>query len=250
MKPMHDRSLSGKLAVIAAFAVSMAFLEAAVVVYLRELYYPDGFGFPLVAMDPVLALTEFLREAATMVMLVSIGLLLERRPVAVFAVFLVSFGLWDIFYYVFLKCLLGWPGSLLTWDILFLIPVLWVGPVIAPILNTLVMIALGCLILFYSGKGLNAGLSLTEWILLIAGALLVFVSYTEEFARYIMNHLQAGGFFSKDNQKLVSQLSVQFVPLQFRWWLFLSGYLAHLIVLCLYTRRIRVLRRSSFSLPG
>ena len=28
------------------FAVSMGFLEAIVVVYIRELYYPDGFRFP------------------------------------------------------------------------------------------------------------------------------------------------------------------------------------------------------------
>ena len=45
-----------------------------------------------------------------------------------FGYFLLSFGIWDVFYYVFLKVLIGWPESLLTWDVLFLIPLTWVGP--------------------------------------------------------------------------------------------------------------------------
>ncbi|MDD5506888.1 MAG: hypothetical protein PHD25_00985 [Bacteroidales bacterium] len=236
---MHNRTLTAKLAVVTAFAVSMAFLEAAVVIYLRALYYPGGFAFPLVEMDPTLALTEFLREAATMVMLVSIGLLLERKPVNVFAVFLIAFGIWDIGYYVFLKCLLGWPYSLLTWDILFLIPVMWVGPVIAPVLNSVTMIGLGWLILHFSCRGLNPGLSRTEWILLIGGAMLVYCSFTEEFTRYLLDHLPAGGIFGKENRKLASQLSVQFIPTHFHWWLFLTGFLAHLIAIVHYILRIR-----------
>ena len=51
-----------------------------------------------------------------------------------FAGFVVVFGVWDIFYYVFLRVLVTWPASLLDWDILFLIPLPWVGPVLAPVL--------------------------------------------------------------------------------------------------------------------
>lgn len=247
---MHNRTLTAKLTVIAAFAVSMAFLEAAVVIYLRALYYPGGFAFPLVEMDPTLALTEFLREAATMVMLFSIGLLLERKPLTVFAVFLISFGIWDIFYYVFLKCLLGWPSSFLTWDILFLIPVMWVGPVIAPVLNSVIMTGLGGLILLFSGKGTNPSLSKPEWILLIGGAVLVYFSYTEEFTRYLLDHISASEIFRKENRKLVSQLSVQFIPQHYQWWLFLSGYLAHLIAVIHYFLRIRKIRQSTLSVKG
>ena len=47
---------------ISLFAIGMAFLESAVVVYLRALYYPEGFVFPLKTMDSTLALTELLRE--------------------------------------------------------------------------------------------------------------------------------------------------------------------------------------------
>ena len=33
------------------YAVAMGYLEAAVVVYLRAIYYPEGFSFPLKPMD-------------------------------------------------------------------------------------------------------------------------------------------------------------------------------------------------------
>jgi hypothetical protein len=32
---------------LAVFSMAMGYLESAVVVYLRKLYYPDGFKFPL-----------------------------------------------------------------------------------------------------------------------------------------------------------------------------------------------------------
>ena len=175
-----------------------------------------------------------------MVMLISIGFLLGRRPVEVFAIFLISFGIWDIFYYVFLKCLISWPSSFLTWDILFLIPVLWVGPVIAPILNSLVMVALGYLILLFSGRNVNPNLSKTEWIFLIGGAALVYISYTEEFTRYLRDHLPAEG---------IRQLSTRFIPQYYRWWLFLSGFFLHIAAIIHYTVRIRRLTRSILSPP-
>ena len=34
------------------YAVAMAYVESAVVVYLRALYYPQGFDFPLAPMPP------------------------------------------------------------------------------------------------------------------------------------------------------------------------------------------------------
>lgn len=117
---------------ITAFAVAMGFLEATVVVYLRAIYYPTGFTFPLVSMAPQLVVAELLREAATLVMLLAPAALLSRNRLERFAWFCWAFAVWDLFYYVFLKVLLGWPESLLTWDVLFLLPTVWVGPVLAP----------------------------------------------------------------------------------------------------------------------
>jgi hypothetical protein len=104
------------------FGISMGFLETSVVVYLREILYPNGFDFPLSMFPKHLALTEILREAATVIMLVAVGIFTGRTRTEKFGFFIFTFAVWDIFYYVFLKALLNWPESLLTWDILFLIP--------------------------------------------------------------------------------------------------------------------------------
>ncbi|MCK6459543.1 MAG: hypothetical protein L6Q95_06570, partial [Planctomycetes bacterium] len=105
----------------AVFAAAFGVIEGAVVVYLREIYYPEGFSFPLKEMAPRILATELVREAATIVLLLAAAMLAERRPVRRFAVFAFCFGVWDITYYLALKALLGWPPSLLTMDILFLI---------------------------------------------------------------------------------------------------------------------------------
>jgi hypothetical protein len=89
--------------------------------------------------------TELVREFATILMLAAVGVIAGRRGWRSFAYFLVAFGFWDIFYYVWLKVLLDWPASVTDWDILFLIPLPWIGPVIAPVLISLLMIVCGWL---------------------------------------------------------------------------------------------------------
>ena len=137
-----------RLLVLAVFALAMAFVESAVVVYLRGLFYPDGFYGTLAAFPVFYYGTEVFREAATIIMLASVAVLAARRGWwERAAYFLFCFGLWDIFYYVWLYALLGWPPSLLTTDVLFLIPVPWVAPVVAPVVASVVMIAASLCIL-------------------------------------------------------------------------------------------------------
>src|SRR5260370_7926441 len=83
------------------------------------------------------------REAATIVMLAAIALAGADNAGQWAAAFAIAFGTWDIAFYAFLKLLLDWPASLLTWDILFLIPIPWVGPVLAPVIVSASMIAAG-----------------------------------------------------------------------------------------------------------
>ena len=111
-----------KIIWIVLLSIAMAYLESAVVIYLREIYYPEGFAFPLTPIKTTIAITEFWREVATLVMLLGIGILTGKASAQRLAFFLLSFAIWDIFYYVFLYLTLGWPSSLLTWDLLFLIP--------------------------------------------------------------------------------------------------------------------------------
>jgi hypothetical protein len=83
---------------------------------------------------------EITREFSTLLMLFSVAWISGRNFLQQLSVFLFLFGIWDIFYYVALKIFLDWPGSFLTWDLLFLIPITWLGPVLAPVICSVVMI--------------------------------------------------------------------------------------------------------------
>lgn len=131
---------------VAAYAVAMAWVEAAVVYYLRtmlgriEPHQPD----PL-PMAGSLGSVEPVRELATLVMLFMVGALAGRSWRSRLGYTCIAFGIWDIFYYVFLKLMCGWPHSLLDWDILFLIPLPWWGPVLVPMIIAVLMIVWGTL---------------------------------------------------------------------------------------------------------
>ncbi|MBP6313669.1 MAG: hypothetical protein WAR83_12735 [Flavobacteriales bacterium] len=165
---------------MAVFFIAMAFLESAVVVYLRAMYYPEGFDFPLVAMDGLLVNTEVGREIATMVMILSPAALVTRSRLERFAWFCFGFGVWDIFYYVWLKVLLDWPASLTDPDLLFLVPVPWVGPVWAPCVVSLGLISLGIVILRGRSNVHDFAIDTRSWVLLIGGAMLMILSFTLE----------------------------------------------------------------------
>jgi hypothetical protein len=132
---------------VTTFAIAMAWVEAAVVYYLRtmigriEPYQTNP--LPIVGgLGPV----EMVREAATMLMLLAVGILAGQTWRKRFGYTAIAFGVWDIFYYVFLKAMCGWPHSLFDWDILFLLPLPWWGPVLAPVLISLLMILWGTLV--------------------------------------------------------------------------------------------------------
>jgi hypothetical protein len=132
---------------VCIFALAFGFVEASVVVYLRQAYYPEGFAFPLKPGVMPQVEVELARELATIVMLVCIAILAGRTRWQRFSFFLIAFGVWDIFYYIWLKVIVNWPASLLEWDVLFLLPLPWIGPVISPVLVSLVMIVGGWLII-------------------------------------------------------------------------------------------------------
>ena len=171
---------SFKLGFVIIFSIAMAFLESAVVIYLRELYYPEGFGFPLKSMDETLLLTELFRELATIIMLVSIGYLSSDNKRERFAVFLLSFAIWDIFYYVFLKGFLNWPAGLNDWDILFLLPLPWYGPVWAPVLISIMMILYALLLLNSIKTGFPFKHHIRDILMICTGTALVLYSMMED----------------------------------------------------------------------
>jgi hypothetical protein len=199
-----------KTLVITLFALAMGLLEAAVVVYLRTMYYPAGFKFPMVPMDQGILLTELLREAATIIMLVMVAYLSAQKQAHRFAWFLYAFAVWDLAYYGFLRVIIQWPATFMDWDILFLIPVIWTGPVVAPLLICMQMILLAFLIL----RG-SATLNRSSNLLLVSGAFICLMAFMYEFVAY---HLGA-----IDMNTLLDSASM-FIPTKFPWAMFLVGF--------------------------
>lgn len=133
--------------VVVGYAVAMAWVEAAVVLYLRTMlnrldpYQPN----PLPDAG-VLGYAELIREAATLVMLGSVGWLAGQTARSRMGFAVLAFGVWDLWYYLFLRPLTGWPQSLLDWDVLFLLPLPWWGPVLAPTTIAAMMVVGGSLV--------------------------------------------------------------------------------------------------------
>lgn len=148
MERMTGRSVAGfrpTAVTVLVFGIAMGYLEAAVVVYLRAaLEIVPG---AVAAHDPATFGTfeavEIARELATLVMIAAVGWLAGRTGLERVAWAAVVFGAWDIVYYAGLRIIAGWPPSLGAWDVLFLVPMPWVGPVWAPIVASGALVGFG-----------------------------------------------------------------------------------------------------------
>ena len=197
------------------FGTAFGYLEAAVVVYLRALHEParqrfypgrpPAELFPLLTLEQIHStgteqsqtlLIEIGREAATIIMLAAIALAVSRNSGEWAAAFVIAFGVWDITFYVFLKVLVDWPASIFTWDILFLLPVPWVGPVLAPVLVSAAMIAAG---VWHLRSPVRIGA--VHWWGILCGAIVIIVAFAMDY-----RDIMAGG-----------------MPRNFNWWVFGAG---------------------------
>lgn len=192
------------------FAIAMAYLEATVVVYLRYAYYPDDplTIFPARILSEIHLVTELAREAATVVMLAAVAVIAERGAMRRFAAFVYLFGLWDIFYYVWLKATLGWPVTWSEWDILFLIPWAWLGPWLTPAVIALLFVIWGGWVLA-SEREIRFGKR--SLALFLPGTALCLAAFLEPALP-----LLAGG----------PEAFAEFVPERFLWGLYLPGVVA------------------------
>jgi hypothetical protein len=174
---MYKRLIS-RLIVVIIFSIAFAYIESAVVVYLREIFHPDGFDFPLKVFNTAdfetkLFFTEIGREAATLVLILTASSLFGDNRRQRFAYFLTIFAFWDIFYYVWLKILLDWPASIMDWDILFLIPIAWTSPVLAPVIISLTMFGFSLVILLLDARNINIKPGLSDLVGFAGAALLM-----------------------------------------------------------------------------
>jgi len=191
------------------FAIAMAHVEAALVVHLRTIYYPDNplNLFPLELMSHRDLNIELVRELATVVMILTVALLTGKGFTRIFAAFVYVFGLWDIFYYFWLKVMLGWPVSWLEWDILFLIPWPWFGPWITPVFIALLFVLWGGWVLLME-KDVRFTRGTT--FLFILGVLLVLVAFLMPALPLLVEGEEAFRHFQPD---------------EFLWRFYIIGYL-------------------------
>jgi hypothetical protein len=234
-----------RIITVALFAIAMGYLESAVVIYLRELYYPEGFTFPLKILSMRIAVTEIFREFATLIMLITVGMIAGRSKLERFGFFILAFGIWDIFYYIFLKLLIGWPESIFTWDILFMLPTTWVGPVLAPVINAVSMVIFGGLIWYFQFKGKLVPVKMREWVMLISGSLIVIISYIEDYVKYLNNEFSWSEIFFPTNNGKLMEMATRYVPQEFSWWIFWIGQLMIMGGIGVWYFRERIIRVNS-----
>lgn len=169
---------------VVAFGFAMGYLEAAVVVYLRSAIETgtatSGPGAPAFH---ELERIEAFRELATLVMIGAVGLLAGRSRLERLAWAAVVFGLWDIVYYAGLRSVIGWPSGLDTWDVLFLVPAPWVGPVWAPIVVSAALVAVGLVAARQLRRTGPIPVRQRDVAVAVAGGLLVIASFLVDSAR-------------------------------------------------------------------
>jgi hypothetical protein len=197
------RSLrTSRLFWLTVFGAAFGYLEGVVVVYLRALYYPDGFGFPAALPATQHLVLELGREAATLLMLLGTSMVAGRSAWDRFGIFCFLFGVWDIVFYLTLWGAVGWPDSLLTWDILFLIPLVWSGPVLSAVLVAASLCVAGPLISRWTERGLRPWTPAWVWAGgILAGLLLL--------ASFMANH---------------GVVRAEEIPRSFPWPLYLAGF--------------------------
>jgi len=214
---------------VVIFATAFAYVESAVVVYLREIYFAGAFEFPIVTvwkngrhvLDPLI-LVEMGREAATVVMLAAIGVIAGSSALQRFCFFMIAFAVWDIFYYVWLWVILRWPESLMTWDLLFYLPLPWVGPVVAPVLIAATMVAAGSILVYLVEKGFTIRWHWVDWVVELGCGFLLIVAFCWDWKNIL--RVPDGNAYSG-------------IPNPFAWWLFLPAYLVAVIYFAVRVNR-------------
>lgn len=219
------QSLRNTILTLLLFSIAMGYLETSVVVYLRTMYYGSNqFPFPLPAIDTGIAVVEFWREIATLFMLAGAGIIAGKNSLQRFTYFLFCFAIWDIFYYIFLKLLIGWPLTLVDWDILFLVPVPWTGPVLAPCIVALTMIVFSLWIVYLEEKGMKVKVRRGQWMLLLAGCMVILYSFMHDYAMHVLSQPGSGFWTLWSADSLFSE-GKNYRPQEFSWSTFFTGEL-------------------------
>ncbi len=178
--------------VVVLFAVAMAWMESATVVYLRTLVGRiDPYQREPLPISAGLSEAEVVREAATLIMLLTVGLLAGRTWRSRIGYFAIAFGVWDILYYAFLAIIGGWPRTLMDWDVLFLIPLPWWGPILSPMLIAALLVIGGTLISLFDAPERPVWPGRWSWVLNFSGVLLALYVFMSDAIRALPGGVEA-----------------------------------------------------------
>jgi hypothetical protein len=103
---------------------------------------------------------------------------------------------------------------LLAWDVLFLIPIPWLSPVLAPVIVSISLVTAAMIILHLEELGRILLFTKWDWLSEIFAGLIIIASFLTQ------------------TDILISQEEPHFYP----WWLFLLGMMIGLVV---FIRRVR-----------
>jgi len=215
--------LRKKLWHIGIFAVAMAYLESAVVVYLRRIYNIFDLTTSLSRFDSQIAAIEVGRELMTLIMLLAVGWTVGKNLQSRVGFAIFTFGLWDIFYYIWLRFFIGWPTSFFNPDLLFLIPLPWWGPVISPILIAILMVLGGAKAVLLDEQGTRIHFRAMGWLILTMGVMIILYSFMADSLALLPANL-----------KMLSELK----PTTFNWPLYIIGFV--LIIFSVYRGTIQI----------
>ena len=193
------------------FSIAMAYFESAVVVYLRAMYGIKDLLRDTNMVVDAYTFIEIGREAATLIMLFMVGLIAGNSWKMKISFAILAFAIWDILYYFWLYVFIQWPKSLFEWDILFLIPLPWWGPVITPILISFLLIVISYLIIIEKKFKITS----FDWTIYGLSVVIILYTFMEDSIRVIL--------FSGGNLAEVR-------PTNFNWIVFLIAYLASVVV--------------------
>ena len=196
---------------VALFALAMAYVEAAAVVYLRRVFGVEDLLRDMAPFDPLIARIEPGRELATLVMLAALGWAAGRSRQSRLGFAAFAFGTWDLFYYFWLKVMLGWPASLLDPDVLFLLPLPWWGPVLSPVLIAILSVVGGAWAVILEDHGADIRPGALRWSLFVVGAAAALVAFMADALRALPATAEELG---------------RLKPTPFLWWLYLPGLAA------------------------
>ena len=212
----------GKYVGLVLFSIFLGFTQASVAFYLRKNLGIEGDPFPLRnhPESPLGAFSqiESYREITTLFMIIITSLMCSQRPLYRFLVFTFILGFCVMSYYVFLRLFSGWPGSLMSFDIIFLFPSLWIAPVLATIILAFTMASASGILLYAARNKSLRSPELLEWLLVFSGGMIVMYAF------------------------LSVELTERSQLPDFSWWVFWIGYVLGLSGLFSYL--VQVIRQS------